>query len=508
GQPLWDLDGEEFGRRVDSQAQAAEHALPEIFSPHTPVSARSSRRRHRAGRTRRQTFHATAMFTPPLGAPIRTGRPAERETQNHSPQNAHSRQRNSMLISTGLHVLVLLLLASMTVAVNSENAINTVLASFADETAVAPEHLPLEEPLDDAGLQQQEPVPEELPAEEPPPAPEEPVAAPPQAQAEEPVEPEEVAKDVLPGPGPDATEAAMAELAKAGSRSEAGKQLLLQKYGGSAESESAVQRALEWFAARQRSDGSWNFKDVGPCSHPGEIDNPMGATAYVLLCYLGAGQTHQSGRFKDHVRAGLTFLISNGQRVPAGGDFRGPDCREHDNFYVQAPAAMALSEAYQMTKDRRLGLRQAAQLAVDFLCHAQDPQGGGWRYEPREAGCTSVTALVALALQSAGHAGLTVPPRVQTGISHFLDTVRSEQALTGRYGYRAAEPDYRASTTAMALLCRMHLGWTKDNEELQQGIAVLDKRGPYDNLYYCYYATQVMRHWGGRRVGPLELGDA
>ena len=75
-------------------------------------------------------------------------------------------------------------------------------------------------------------------------------------------------------------------------------------------------------------------------------------------------------------------------------------------------------------------------------------------------------------------------------MSHYLDTVRSDGTPTGRYGYRAEEKKYKASSTAQALLARMYLGWTKENEELRKGVEVLDERGPYDNLYYCYYATQ------------------
>ncbi len=427
-----------------------------------------------------------------------------------------------MLISTGLHFILLLLLASATIVVSNQNPIDTVLASFAEEQAVVEDALPLTEPIGEPGEQQEEPLPEEPLPKEQPPAEGQPDMPPPEMEqvAEEPLEeeapePAAVAQDAPPVPGPNAAapEAAgqaTVDLTKVGSRSEAGKALLLKRYGGTPESESAVQRALEWFASRQRQDGSWNFNDVGPCSHPGDVDNPMGATAYVLLCYLGAGQTHQSGEFKKNVRAGLTFLLSHGKRVPAGGDFRGPGCREHDNFYVQAAVATALSEAYLMTRDRRLGMRQAAQLATDFLCHAQDPQGGGWRYEPRKPGCTSVTALVTMALKSTAQAGLQVPPQVLERISVYLDTVRSDQAPTGRYGYRAEAPTYRSSTTAMALLCRMQLGWGRDNEELQKGVAILDKRGPYDNLYYCYYATQVMRHWGGdpwRRWNPAMRDD-
>ncbi len=32
---------------------------------------------------------------------------------------------------------------------------------------------------------------------------------------------------------------------------------------------------------------------------------------------------------------------------------------------------------------------------------------------------------------------------------------------------------------------------------MRAGVALIDKRGPYDNLYYNYFATQVMKNWGG-----------
>ena len=292
-----------------------------------------------------------------------------------------------------------------------------------------------------------------------------------------------------PGDGP------AIDLAAVGSRSAEGKAFLLKKYGGTPASESAVSRALEWFASIQRRDGSWNFNDVGKASHAGDVDNPMGATSYVVLAFLGAGETHREGRHKANVSQALNFLVRHARSVPAGADLRGPDPVAHHNFYVQGAAAMALCEAFNMTKDRRL--RVPAQRAIDFIVAAQDPHAGGWRYEPFEAGCTSVTTLQLMALISAKTAGFKLPPQTLEQISHFYDTVQCDGAPTGRYSYRAAERSYKSASTAQAALGRMYLGATRDDEDLQAAVALLDHRGPYDNRYYCYYATQVMRNWGG-----------
>jgi hypothetical protein len=452
--------------------------------PIRPARARTKGRGHTTARARERIERLAANATDvdrPRVVRIRAN-PEDAKWQDDAITTVR-RQWKSVTLSTILHAILFFLLGFVTIAVKSEQPITTVLASFAEEETIVEEELPVEQPLEEPGEQQEEPMPEEVPPE---PLPEEP---PPPEPAAEPVE------SPLPTPGPEPASEPAVDLSNLGSRSEAGRAQLLEKYGGTAASESAVQRALEWFASRQRPDGSWNFNDVGPCGDAGETDNPMGATAYVLLCYLGAGQTHQQGKFKPVVGRGLNYLVQRGRRVPAGGDFRGPMCEEHDNFYVQGAVAIALSEAATLTRDRRL--RQAAESAVLFIINAQDPAGGGWRYAPREPGCTSVTALQLMALVSARRAGAKIPGNVLEGVAHFLDTVRSDQSPTGRYGYRVEEPDYRASTTAMALLCRMYLGWSRDHEELQKGIAIIDDRGPYENLYYCYYATQLMKNWGG-----------
>ena len=52
--------------------------------------------------------------------------------------------------------------------------------------------------------------------------------------------------------------------------------------------------------------------------------------------------------------------------------------------------------------------------------------------------------------------------------------------------------------TAIGLLCRMYLGWTHENASLASGIDFFSQTGPSPgDIYYDYYATQVLHHWGG-----------
>jgi len=144
-----------------------------------------------------------------------------------------------------------------------------------------------------------------------------------------------------------------------------------------------------------------------------------------------------------------------------------------------------------MTNDP--GLLQPAQLSLNFIAYAQDPIGGGWRYRPHQAGDTSVLGWQLMACKSGHMAYLKVPRKTILGTARFLDFVQTENGA--KYGYSA--PAAGPATTAVGLLSRMYLGWKQDNPALKAGVAYLHATGPTENMYYNYYATQVMRHYGG-----------
>jgi hypothetical protein len=92
---------------------------------------------------------------------------------------------------------------------------------------------------------------------------------------------------------------------------------------------------------------------------------------------------------------------------------------------------------------------------------------------------------------------LSVPP---TTVKRSYDFLNKVQADGGAY-YGYTGPGKGDATTAIGLLCRMYLGWKKEHPALQRGVAFISERGPSRgeaaNMYYNYYATQVMRHWEG-----------
>jgi hypothetical protein len=258
--------------------------------------------------------------------------------------------------------------------------------------------------------------------------------------------------------------------------------------GGTKESERAVDLGLEWLARHQQVDGSWTFQHGA--DEPGLLDCPTGATGLALLCFLGAGNTHKKGEYMSQVNGGIKFLVDHLEVSSSGGWLQGTG---QATMYVQGIGAIALCEAYTMSKDPEL--RRPAQLAVDFIVSAQDPEGGGWRYRIPQAGDTSVVGWQLMALQSARVAELSVPPRCIVRATRFLKSVESE----GGAAYAYNNPNsVRPSTTAVGLLCRMYLGREQTHKGLIRGMRHISEWGPnLADMYYSYYATQAMHHWGG-----------
>lgn len=269
--------------------------------------------------------------------------------------------------------------------------------------------------------------------------------------------------------------------------------------GGNNESEAAVERALKWIASVQAKDGGWNFdtKGINPAvTEPGSADKARsGATAMALLPFLAAGYTHKDkSQYQQVVYKGLDFLTTNYNKKYSNAQAGTYSWFEDQGtMYSHGLAAMTMCEAYGMTKDK--ALMPYAQGGVNFITASQDPAGGGWRYAPRQPGDTSVVGWQVMAMKSGAMSYLTVNPNTIKGAINFLNLVSDEKDYRATYGYTG--PGKGPAQTAIGLLCRMHLGWKKDHQGLQNGVQFLSKMGPNKtNFYYNYYATQVLYQWG------------
>lgn len=279
-------------------------------------------------------------------------------------------------------------------------------------------------------------------------------------------------------------------------RADENRRQLLQRYGGSPQGESSVYGALDWLAASQNLDGRWDARRYGAGQETKTLgqdragagaDAETGITALAVLAFLGAGETHLKGKHASNVQRGLEFLIRS---QATDGNLAG-EARLFARMYCHGMATLALSEAYALSSDARL--QPFVSRAIGYTLRAQDPVGGGWRYQPGDAGDMSQLGWQVMALKSSQLAGFPVPPQTRAGTIRFLNSCVGGKQF-GLASYRPQSAPSR-TMTAEALTCRLFLELQRTDAAIDEAVAYLLQETPQSgevNLYYWYYATLAL----------------
>jgi hypothetical protein len=296
----------------------------------------------------------------------------------------------------------------------------------------------------------------------------------------------------------DRTAALAALVAPFSGRQLAMKARLVRREGGTVASERAVSLGLDWIARHQRADGGWSLNYHQQCRGSGcppqsVEDSDTAATGLALLPMLGAGHAHNApGLYQKTVRGGIDWLVM--RQKPDGDLFVGGAPNTH--MYSHAIATIALCEAYGLTRDA--SLKEPASRAIRFIVNAQNPVDGGWRYQPRQSGDTSVFGWQMMALRSGRLAGLTVPKSTLKGAMIYLERAATNKTRAS-YSYQPGQGASMAMT-AEALLVRQYAGWQRDLPALAEGSRNVFNdlmRSDQRNIYYWYYATQMLHNMRG-----------
>ena len=302
--------------------------------------------------------------------------------------------------------------------------------------------------------------------------------------------------------------------------------------GGSPASEAAIERGLLWLARHQAANGAWSFEHphcIDPFGRPsqqclcrtkGYIDgHTKASTSIALLPFLGAGNTHLDGPYKEVVYRGLEQLktildIELKELHPDNPDFVSTFSGD---LYGYGITALVMAEAFGMTDDPDLE-RYVNALAV-FLARHQHPLGG-WRYELGQPGDITVTGWQVVALKSSQLAGAAVHSDIFRQADKFLDSLTPPaplsrrgraQVVANKIGGLDRDPTryhYLASfansttrepgecTSAVGLLCRLYTGWNSNDPRLLQGVNQLlqSNTHPALLLYRNFYLAQILLH--------------
>jgi hypothetical protein len=283
-----------------------------------------------------------------------------------------------------------------------------------------------------------------------------------------------------------------------GGRGEGMRKAMIGGFGGTKQTERAVAAGINWLARHQNPDGSWSLGDYSRnckelrCSGEGQERSDSAATAFALLPFLAAGQTHETkGPYQKTIARGLEWLINHqnqeGSLAAGSGQV----------MYSHGLAAIVMCEAFGLSKDPRV--RKSAQAAIHFIESGQDPQTGGWWYAHKQpGGDTSVFGWQLMALKSAQMAGLEVNPKTLEGAKRWLKSVSKGQS-GGLFEYRPASGP-TPTMTSVGILCSQYLGARRNDPAIVEGMNYFMAHMPSPsnrNCYYWYYATQVMHNLPG-----------
>jgi hypothetical protein len=272
------------------------------------------------------------------------------------------------------------------------------------------------------------------------------------------------------------------------------------KNGGSEESERAVEASLRWMAGIQEPAGNWSSSRHGGGAAKvdpqgqnrlnGGLYADSGITGLVVLSFLGAGYTHEEGKYSNEVMRAIRWLIA--QQRPNG--YLGGKATRYDMMYCHAIATFALAEAYGMQADPNSfpELRDAVRDAVRLIGDMQNTDGG-WRYDKGGDSDMSMFGWQLMALKSAVNSGIPVSEETRRGMTRFLQA-RSLGTRGGLAGYKLNERPSPAMT-AEALFCRQMFGVRPGDGSSQEAVAYLRQNLPRLNAYdeyYWYYGTLAM----------------
>jgi hypothetical protein len=247
---------------------------------------------------------------------------------------------------------------------------------------------------------------------------------------------------------------------------------------------------LRWLKDHQSPDGRWDADGfdaqckLNKCGGPGDPDGDIDATGLALLAFLGAGETHQSGAYRETVKNGLRLLRDAQDAEGCVGARTSPGfLRRH------AIATLVFTEAYGMTGSRIL--REPAQKAVAFIVQTKatwlakdaDPTTVGW---------------IAMALKSAAMAQIDVDPQALAEAAAWFDSITD---ATGHVG--GAEKT--ETLTAVGVVVRILAGHVPNGDPaVVRGADLLRKAlprwdtvaGPSNSAVHDFFASIAMFQLG------------
>jgi prenyltransferase beta subunit len=257
------------------------------------------------------------------------------------------------------------------------------------------------------------------------------------------------------------------------------------------EQQIAVEKGLEYLAARQNNEGSFG--------NSGAYGATAAITALSGIAFMADGNLPGRGKYGDNVRKAVDFIVRNQQE---SGLFT--TSASQGEMYSHGFATLFIGEVYGMTGDDQI--KENLQRAVRLIERCQNGEGG-WRYQPAPVDADiSVTICQIMALRSARDAGIKTDAAV---MERALAYVKKCQNLDGGFSYQATNNGESGFARTAAGTASLYYAGKFEDNAVTRGLDYLaryipgrdqvDEQGHF--FYGQYYAVQAMFLAGGKYWG-------
>lgn len=255
------------------------------------------------------------------------------------------------------------------------------------------------------------------------------------------------------------------------------------------ETQTAIERGLEYLARTQSREGAWR--------HEGYFGRyPVAMTGLAGFALLAGGNTATQGKYAPQVSRAANFLLNS---VGDNGVISRME-EEGRSMYGHGFSMMFLGELYGMEDDldRQERIGRVLEGAVRLTARSQSARGG-WYYMPEsndDEGSVTITQLQGL--RAARNAGVAVPKRT---VDQALGYLEKSVLADGGISYRAdGRGPSRPAITAAAVACWYNAG-EYDNKHAVRALEYCKERvgrmlggsGTMGHDFYAhFYMAQVM----------------
>lgn len=255
---------------------------------------------------------------------------------------------------------------------------------------------------------------------------------------------------------------------------------------------SAVDKGLEWLASTQSKLGHWSAGGLYPTA----------MTALAGTAMLCDGSTATQGKYSQHIRLAIDFLLGKSRDNGLIGDPVSDNRYTYGHGFSMLFLSQLLGE--EEDQERREELVDVLTRAAKFSGEAQTPSGG-WGYvsskdgDGFDEGSTTITQVQGL--RGCRNAGIPVPNEViDRAVKYITDCMEPDGGVAYSSKNRGSS---RPAISAAAIACLFNAG-EYDSEFVPKLLAYCEKK--LSNLqdrqfghwhYAYYYYSQVMYRQGG-----------